>query len=137
MPSVSGIPLTRTTLFIPKDSSSGVCLNSSPRTASGFTFGLSVMSMRNPDFLSDRFFASTIPSSFSETTSSLIRLTAFSGPTIYGSSVTTIPCRDLVIFSNSNFALIRKLPLPVLYASWRSSSMMIPPEGKSGPGSSA
>ncbi len=59
----------------------------------------------------------------------------FSGPTRYGSSVTTMPCLRAVTFSMATVARVRKLPRPVAYASRTPSSPMIrPPVGRSGPG---
>jgi len=59
----------------------------------------------------------------------------FSGPTVYGSSVTTMPVRRGVICSTFAVARVRKMPRPVSYASLMPSSpTMRPPVGRSGPG---
>ena len=70
-------------------------------------------------------------------TSSWIRATTRSGPTWYGRSVMTSPCRALVRSTISAFARILKLPRPDRYASAMLSSTTMPPEGKSGPGRTA
>ena len=64
-----------------------------------------------------------------------MRAMTFSGPTPYGSSVTTIPVRRGVICSIRQLARVRKTPRPLSYASRMPSRPTIfPPVGRSGPG---
>ena len=69
-----------------------------------------------------------------------MRFTTFSGPTMKGSSVTSMPLRLRVSFTGAILAWTRIEPRP-LSQIWRSppssESMAIPPEGKSGPGSTS
>ncbi len=59
----------------------------------------------------------------------------FSGPMVYGSSVTTMPARRGVSCSIVAVARVRKMPRPVSYASLMPSRPAIrPPVGRSGPG---
>ncbi len=54
-----------------------------------------------------------MPCSFFAWTRVLIFSITFSGPTVYGSSVTTMPLRRGVMFSIRAVARILKLPRPV------------------------
>ena len=75
------------------------------------------------------------PCSFLAWTASLIFSITFSGPTVYGSSVTTMPLRRAVMLSTRVVARVRKVPRPVAYASrMPSSPTILPPVGRSGPG---
>ena len=76
-----------------------------------------------------------MPVIFFAWTRSLIRVMTFSGPTPYGSSVTTMPVLRALSCSIFAAALVRKMPRPVAYASRTPSSPTIrPPVGRSGPG---
>ena len=56
---------------------------------------------------------SAMPCSFLAWTASLTFSITFSGPTRYGSSVTTMPCRRAVMLSIRVLARVRKVPRPV------------------------
>ena len=54
-----------------------------------------------------------MPVSFLDCTADLIRSMTFSGPTMYGSSVTTMPCLRGVTCSIETAARVLKEPRPV------------------------
>jgi hypothetical protein len=76
-----------------------------------------------------------MPVIFLAWTRSLILVMTFSGPTPYGSSVTTMPALRGLSCSIFVVARVRKMPRPVSYASRMPSRPTIwPPVGRSGPG---
>ena len=120
---------------MPKVSSIGVSRYSSASTASALKPLRTSTTSRSPRVRSVRSFRSAMPFSFLAWTRSLIRAMTFSGPTPYGSSVTTIPVRRGVSCSTTAVARVRKMPRPVSYASRTPSRPTIrPPVGRSGPG---
>ena len=93
------------------------------------------MTTRSPCSPSVRSVTSLMPWSRLDFTSSAIFSMTRSGPTPYGSSVTTIPRRRAVTVSTLVAARIRNVPRPVSYASRiPSSPTILPPVGRSGPG---
>jgi len=134
-PSVRGCPSTSATLLIENESSIGVARNSCSRTASGLKPVFTSMTRRRPCERSVRSTTFVIPVSRFACTPSLIFSITFSGPTRYGSSVTTMPLRFAVTFSIRVVARVRNAPRPVRYASRTPSRPTIfPPVGRSGPG---
>ena len=71
------------------------------------------MTRRIPCFRSEKSSIEAMPVSRLACTWSLTRSMIFSGPTRYGSSVTTMPRRRAVMFSNDAVARVRKVPRPV------------------------
>ncbi len=134
-PMVCGRPLTSATLFIVKLSCSGVCLNSCARTAFGSKPVLSSMTRRVPLWRSVRSMAPEMPSSLWFFTPSEMRSSTRSGPTMNGSSVTTMAFLRAVTFSTCVTDRVVSAPRPVSYASRMPSRPTItPPPGQSGPG---
>ena len=96
---------------------------------------MSSITSRKPFVRSVRSVTSAIPCSFLLLTPSLIFSITFSGPTRYGSSVTTIPSFLGETLSTETLARVLKVPRPVSYASMTPSRPIImPPLGRSGPG---
>ncbi len=120
---------------MPKVSSIGVSLYSCSSRASGTKPFFTSITSRSPCSRSVRSLTSAMPCSFFALTRSLILPITFSGPTVYGSSVTTMPLRRGVTFSTETVARIRNVPRPFSYASRIPDSPTIrPPVGRSGPG---
>ena len=110
---VCGWPSTRATALTLTVSSIGVSLNRCSRTASGWKPFFTSMTSCRPLSPSVRSTTSEMPCSFLDCTASLIRSMMRSGPTLKGSSVTTMPRRRGVICSTRVRARTRKLPRPV------------------------
>ncbi len=118
-----------------KPSSSGVYRYSCSSTASGLKPVLISITSRSPCVRSVRSVTFVMPESFLFWTPSLIFSMTFSGPTRYGSSVTTSPDFRGVRLSTETRARVLKLPRPVRYASLTPDRpMIVPPVGRSGPG---
>ena len=111
-PIVCGRPSTSATLFIVKLSCSGVCLNSCTSTAFGSNPVLISMTMRVPLCRSVRSIAPEMPSSLRFLTPSEMRSSTRSGPTMNGSSVTTIAFLRAVTFSICVAERVVSVPRP-------------------------
>ena len=98
---------------MPKESSIGVSLYSCARTALGLKPFFSSMTSRMPCLRSERSMTFEMPTSFLPVTASLIFSMTFSGPTPYGSSVTTRPVLRGPSCSMSTMARVLKEPRPV------------------------
>ena len=134
-PMVWGRPSTSATLFIVKLSCSGVCRNSCASTAFGSKPVLISMTSLVPLWRSVRSMAPEIPSSLRFFTPSEMRSSTRSGPTMNGSSVTTMAFLRAVTFSKCVIDRVVSVPRPVSYASRMPfRPMMMPPPGQSGPG---
>ena len=132
---VLGWPSTSATALVANDSSSGVYLYSSAKTDSGLKPFLTLMTKRSPCSRSVRFVTAEMPLILPELTLSLMRSMTRSGPTMYGSSVTTMPIFRAETRSIVAFARTLKIPRPVSYDSFTAARPgMMPPPGKSGPG---
>ena len=111
--SVRGWPSTSATALIAKVSSSLVTLNNCSSSASGLIPFLTSMTRRMPLARSVRSLTSAMPVSFLLSTPFLICSMIFSGPIMYGSSVTMMPIRRGETFSMRVVARILKVPRPV------------------------
>lgn len=111
---VCGRPSTSATLLIVKVFSMGVSLYNSVRMLSGSYPCLRVMRRRRPFFRSDRSTALLMPVIFLSLMAVPMLLNTFSGPTMYGNSVTVIVDRfPVLVVSIVTFARVVKDPLPV------------------------